>query len=125
MDNLDFDLTDETVVAFINTLRTIINQEIQAFLTNHNIEQFVDLKVVSVSKDGLTADLQDPVTKDRFDNVPNHTGIRLKAGDKGDFVRMYRTQNGDYIGLSFGDRTDGLYKDYVDSAIKTAVSKIK
>ena len=118
MENTETNFTDETVVAFTNMIRSIINKEVRAILHELNTEQFSDLRVVSVSSDSLSADLEDMVTGEVYQDVPNHTGIRLHRKD---IVRMYRSKNGEYIGLTFGDRTDGLYKDYVDSEI----SKIK
>ena len=117
MDNLDFKLTDESVVSFVNMVRDIAHQECQTMLKSLGIEIPADVQVISVSSDGLSANVKDAATGEVFNGIPNHTGARLHIGD---MVRMYISQSGNYIGLTFGDRTDGLYKEYVDNAIREA-----
>ena len=65
------DFNDETVIAYVNMIRQIIQSEVSTYLKNQNIETFKDLKVQSVSDDGLHATLKDTTTKEVYENIPN------------------------------------------------------
>lgn len=91
---LTFD--DNTIIAFTNIVRNIIQNEIASYMRSHNIEFFVDLSVNSVSSDKYFATLIDLATKETYNNVPNYTGFVL---NKGDIVRMYYGDGQQYIGL--------------------------
>ena len=58
------DFNDETVIAYVNMIRQIIKSEVSTYLKNQNIETFEDLKVQSVSDDGLHVTLKDTTTKE-------------------------------------------------------------
>ena len=100
------DFNDETVIAYVNMIRQIIQSEVSTYLKNQNIETFEDLKV-SVSDDGLHATLKDTTTKEVYENIPNYTNIKIKPND---FVRMYISNQGlkKYIGQTFGSRSEYL-----------------
>ncbi|MFR2182477.1 MAG: hypothetical protein ACLS7B_09440 [Hominilimicola sp.] len=101
------DFNDETVIAYVNMIRQIIQSEVATYLRNQNIETFMDLKVQSVSDDRLHATLKDTTTKEVYENIPNYTNIKIKPND---FVRMYISNQGlkKYIGQTFGSRTEYL-----------------
>ena len=101
------DFNDETVIAYVNMIRRIIKSEVSTYLKNQNIETFEDLKVQSVSDDGLHVTLKDTTTKEVYENIPNYTNIKIKPND---FVRMYISNHGlkKYIGQTFGSRTEYL-----------------
>lgn len=113
MAEIHFD--DETTTLFINKIRKIIQDEINEALKNRNIEEFVDLSVASISEDFLTATLKDLSTGEFYENIPNHTNIKL---EKGDIVRMYianQTYNNQYIGQVFGRNFNYLCNREEDS----------
>ncbi len=123
MDNLKIDYKEETIIAFTNMIRTIINSEVDAILKKSNIEQFDDVQVTrafndvsGANSDYPCADLRDMVTGETYTSVPNHTGVKLYVGD---VVRMYHSQSGNYIGLTFGNRNDGFYKDYINEKLQS------
>ena len=73
MEEIEF--KDETIILFANTIRQIVQEEIQNAFKKQNVERFMDLSVVSVAPDASSATLKDLVTKEIFENIPNHTGM--------------------------------------------------
>lgn len=123
MEEIEF--KDETIILFANTIRQIVQEEIQNAFKKQNVERFMDLSVVSVAPDASSATLKDLVTKEIFENIPNHTGIQLNIGD---IVRMYivnQTYNEKYIGETFGNRSKTLCNNYTDKQVQNIVKNIK
>lgn len=104
----DISLNNASVILFTNTLRQIIQNEVQSFIQAQNIEFFIDLSVVSVSDNGFTAKLKDLSTNEIYENIPNNTGIVLNAGD---IVRMYYGDGKQYIGQTFANTRHSLYEN--------------
>lgn len=100
--------SDEIVVLFANQFRKIIKDEIETYVKDLNVERFIDLSVISVSDDYSTANLKDLTTKEVYENIPNHTGVKLASGNT---VRMYYGGGQEYIGRTWGDRTKYLCQE--------------
>lgn len=75
----------------------------QRVLKQYSIEEYQDVKVISVSDDNSTATVRDMVTNETFSDIPNRTGDILEVDN---IVRIYKASGNyqsEYIGLNFGE----------------------
>lgn len=104
---MNFNLSEETLNVIQNYIINIVRDEVRKILASKNIEEFDNFKIINVQKseDGesvISATVQDMITGQATENIPNESGKNL---DVGDIVRVYGTNSDNhnrYIGRNLG-----------------------